>query len=688
MPIFIGLNCLCMKIAPRIIFIFLFLVSFHQSLFAQYRESADVINVTFDLQYYNGDKITKGSIDIKRADTIFKTVTIDASSKVKFELPLQSNYEIVFQSPKYVTMFLTLDARIPGEDLNGRHSIAYQSVVNFFTSKDYSSYSNFSFIKNFEDFPFQKVSWNAKHGEFTDDKEWKKNFDKGPLPPDPAIEAKKKKEREEAEKAAREKAEQDKLNSEKTARDKERKSKERFALLKILNPDRSGLPITEAKVTLIDENGKEVFTDFTNSYGKINLKNFYADKKYKLKVQVKEKSPCKITNRYGKGIQVKKELAVEHVFDLIIDDNFLNIAETEKSNGNFAGSIIIGEGATDALSNAKINLVDSKNNVIKSAQTNALGSFVFANIDPDESYIISIDEPDPKITAGKKISIVTKDGKTVKSTTAAPDGKFKFELLASDKTATSMLEVDEAELKIKLKGKIFNTSDTKDPVKNSKVFLLDENGKQLQQAITDNKGIFAFLNLPPDLAYAINLDENDPKIKSYTKLYLADEYGNIIRELTKDKLNKFSYQLLQSDIAKLSEIYVDDPWLKVIEGNDETASIISENVLFNAGDASITPEAQAVLEKVIKVLKAKNTIKVEIGSHTDSNGSDAFNMNLSKQRAQSAFNYMVKRGIEKTRLTSVGYGETKLKNRCVNGVECSEAEHAQNRRVEFKILNK
>ena len=73
-------------------------------------------------------------------------------------------------------------------------------------------------------------------------------------------------------------------------------------------------------------------------------------------------------------------------------------------------------------------------------------------------------------------------------------------------------------------------------------------------------------------------------------------------------------------------------------------------------------------------------------SHTDSRGNDDYNMSLSQQRANSVVNYLVGKGISRSRLVAKGYGETRLVNRCANGVECSEADHKKNRRTEFRII--
>jgi len=74
-------------------------------------------------------------------------------------------------------------------------------------------------------------------------------------------------------------------------------------------------------------------------------------------------------------------------------------------------------------------------------------------------------------------------------------------------------------------------------------------------------------------------------------------------------------------------------------------------------------------------------------SHTDSRGNDDFNQSLSQQRANSVVNYLVSKGITRSRLTARGFGETRLTNRCSNGADCSESQHQRNRRTEFRVLS-
>lgn len=113
--------------------------------------------------------------------------------------------------------------------------------------------------------------------------------------------------------------------------------------------------------------------------------------------------------------------------------------------------------------------------------------------------------------------------------------------------------------------------------------------------------------------------------------------------------------------------------------------IVLENIYYDFDKWNIREDAAIELNKLVKLLKDNPTIEIEMGSHTDCRGSDAYNMVLSDKRALSAVRYLISKGISPSRLTWKGYGETVPLNKCVNGVKCTEEEHQLNRRTEFKV---
>jgi len=109
---------------------------------------------------------------------------------------------------------------------------------------------------------------------------------------------------------------------------------------------------------------------------------------------------------------------------------------------------------------------------------------------------------------------------------------------------------------------------------------------------------------------------------------------------------------------------------------------------WNLGSASLTAQAKSLIDSRLMPVLAQNPgVKLEIASHTDSRGSKTSNQDLSERRAQAVVNYLKSKGVNSSLLVANGYGENRLKNRCADGVSCTERQHASNRRTEFRLIN-
>ena len=92
-------------------------------------------------------------------------------------------------------------------------------------------------------------------------------------------------------------------------------------------------------------------------------------------------------------------------------------------------------------------------------------------------------------------------------------------------------------------------------------------------------------------------------------------------------------------------------------------------IYFDYDKYDITPKAIEELTKVVFIMQKFPNIRIKIESHTDSRGKDSYNLKLSDNRAKSTRDYIVSQGIDPSRIESaIGYGETRLINKCKNGV--------------------
>ncbi|KLT66689.1 OmpA family protein [Pedobacter sp. BMA] len=205
----------------------------------------------------------------------------------------------------------------------------------------------------------------------------------------------------------------------------------------------------------------------------------------------------------------------------------------------------------------------------------------------------------------------------------------------------------------KLSGRVFDKL-SRQPLGDAIATLTKTDGRTLKIQ-TDENGTFRF-----------NLDA----ISNYN--LVADKTG----------FRSDATKISTVELAASTEIHKDLYLEKIVLDKP----IRLENIYYDFDKFNIRPDAAIELNKLVKMMQENPTIWIELGSHTDSRGNDQYNQWLSQSRANAAVKYIVERGIDKNRITAMGYGERRLLNDCANGIKCSAAEHQLNRRTEFKIV--
>jgi outer membrane protein OmpA-like peptidoglycan-associated protein len=111
------------------------------------------------------------------------------------------------------------------------------------------------------------------------------------------------------------------------------------------------------------------------------------------------------------------------------------------------------------------------------------------------------------------------------------------------------------------------------------------------------------------------------------------------------------------------------------------ATVVLNNVFFDTDSYSLKPESKVELDKLVNFLNDNTTLKIELGGHTDNQGSKEHNLLLSKDRANTVKKYLESQGIAAERLTTNGYADAKP-------IDTNDTEkgRANNRRMEFKVL--
>jgi OOP family OmpA-OmpF porin len=263
---------------------------------------------------------------------------------------------------------------------------------------------------------------------------------------------------------------------------------------------------------------------------------------------------------------------------------------------------------------------------------------------------------------------ITADGKQLYFASDMPGGKGGMDLYVSEKT-------NEGEWGVPVNLKEVNTegNERSPALYENHNFYFSSDGRIGMGGldIYSAKIIEGEISEPKNLGYPTNSPQDDlafNKITKYTGYLSSNRTGG----LGDDDIYSFTLPIPK----KIS--YTDPVVL-----NKE---IRIENIYYDFDKWNIRPDAALELDKLVQILKENPTIWIVLGSHTDSRGDDAYNQRLSQNRADSAVEYIINRGIDKNRITAKGYGETRLLNRCSNGVKCSIAEHQLNRRTEFTIV--
>lgn len=198
-------------------------------------------------------------------------------------------------------------------------------------------------------------------------------------------------------------------------------------------------------------------------------------------------------------------------------------------------------------------------------------------------------------------------------------------------------------------------AETGKPLAAAKVSILDDKGNVIETRSAGADG---------KVVYNVDCD------REYTVQVSSEGYEN----------NSFPIEKTHGGTVNISADM--NPIQKIVTPTE----VVLNDVYFEFDKSNITKEAAFELDKLVEAMKANPEMVIMVKAHTDNRGSDRYNQALSNRRAKSTVQYVISKGIAKERISGEGYGESQPKVNC--GANCTEAEHAQNRRSEFLIVKK
>jgi outer membrane protein OmpA-like peptidoglycan-associated protein len=271
--------------------------------------------------------------------------------------------------------------------------------------------------------------------------------------------------------------------------------------------------------------------------------------------------------------------------------------------------------------------------------------------------------------------ITDKDGNVVQMIRVNEENEFIFELIDPDDIKNLKFKSieDESLLQVRIDGQIYENTPG-DIGKGEPVRVISESGEMIALSYTSQGGTFKFNALSPDSKYNLKFNENSKQLK----LNILKDGQAIPVPIKK---NKAIYQRMKEEDA--IDI-IDDRGEQITIARDEVFNL--QNIFYENNSSQLSEIAKFQLGRFSRLIFNNDKISVELISHTDSRGEKSYNFNLSQKRSKQAQEYLLSLGVLESQVAASGKGETELLNNCTDDVNCTEEEHATNRRTEIKIV--
>jgi outer membrane protein OmpA-like peptidoglycan-associated protein len=324
----------------------------------------------------------------------------------------------------------------------------------------------------------------------------------------------------------------------------------------------------------------------------------------------------------------------------------------------------------------RVELIDSDGNLLDYTYVNEEGRFTFASVKGLENYTISFGEE--VLSEGDKVTLYDKNFGKLEVLEVDENGEARFELLTpEDYVLEKQSNTDDSMLSVDISGMLASASGETD--KGVEIFLQDSEGNTIARAYTNEDGQFTFEKVKPDESYSFQSAVVDPD----SEIRIFNQNGDVIETVKPDESGDFVYIRLK-ETDKIITI-TNEQEVQVKVGEDEIFNL--PVIYFELDRTKLTEESIPVLGQLVSILKENPHVRIKLSGHTDSKGDAEYNLRLSRDRVGSVKNYLLEQGLNEDRITGEGFGEQMLVNKCRDGVECSDEEHAENRRIEIQFIS-
>ncbi len=442
------------------------------------------------------------------------------------------------------------------------------------------------------------------------------------------------------------------------------------------------------RVMLYDDNGELLMETTTNDQGEFIFKNLDQNGQYRIRVEGEEDMELVIFNQNGENVAtLLKDANGEFLYKLLDQRKVGTLAlidpeDIEDDLGDLNGQFIFENLPSKQTGKMKVMLVDENGNITFTTTTDEQGNFTFENLPMNQNFLVRMEE------VGENLTLLIYNSDDEVRAVLRMDGKGDFVFKRLDQRYANnlgMLEVEENDLFSDLHGSVFGRfvhNNANQGFDDGLSFMVvDKNGDVLLNHTSDKKGFFRLNNLPLSESYMFQLDEESPYFGDENiQLIILNRNGKEVAILDKDKKGFFVYTPLGlGGKIDFTTMNTEDMTLENISSKE------IPTIYYAKASSWLSAKSKEVLDDVIKRMKENPSMKLEVNSYADARGQEAYNLELSRTRSNSVLKYLKSKGISDSRIGGNAYGESKLLNKCDDGVDCPEELHQLNRRSEIRL---
>lgn len=373
-----------------------------------------------------------------------------------------------------------------------------------------------------------------------------------------------------------------------------------------------------------------------------------------------------------------------------------SIFDTDKDSIDLDAQFIFNETSGEFPADMEVNVVNKKDELIRSTRTDMKGKFSYNNLPKEDSLYLTLSRP---VNRDMTLIIFKNETKVTALLRRVGDTTSRGEKMQRDFVDNLKLQNPEENNQKELKGEIDFKKMDGFFENGLNLTAYDQNNIKLSDSKSNETGTFTFDSLSEDFeVLKFKIHNADSYQNDDLFFFITNEQGEKIARLEKNKNGYYVYRPMGAEPLVAAEITFESETTYESEVDDENegqyesqeqeekkiaeGKIESKTIYFDLNSSYFNERNKENMKKVSDWLKQTDA-NIEVSSYADSRATVKYNMWLSARRSKRVVNYLVQHGVSSSRISSNHYGESRLVNDCGDDVDCPETEHQKNRRTEI-----